>query len=99
MDRVGYTGIYGRVLRMNYGLVFLNLINLIFDPLKSYGAYYCDLITDVLQAYTLFDNCHYKYAVTSISLLGMSYVVTVLHLIFLLKEPPFKAMMYPINHT
>ena len=99
MDRVGYTGIYGRLLRMNYSLVFLNLINLIFDPLKSYGAYYYDMTTDVLQAYTLFDNCHLWYAVTSISLLGMSYVVTVLHLIFLLKEPPFKAMMYPINHT
>ena len=99
MDRIGYTGIYGRLLRMNYSLIFLNLINLIFDPLKSYGAYYYDITTDVLQAYTLYNNCHYKYAITSISMLGMSYVVTVLHLIFLLKEPPYKALRYPINQT
>ena len=99
MDRIGYTGIYGRFVRMNYTLVLLNLINLIFDPVKTYGAYYYDVTTDVLQAYTLYDNCHYRNAATSISLLGMSYVVTVLHLIFILKQTPFKAMRYPINHT
>ena len=99
MDRVGYTGTHGRLFRMNYSLVLLNLINLIFDPLQTYLAYYYDLINDLLQAYTLYDNCHPKYVTTSLILIVMSYIVTVFHLMFLLDKRFIEAMKYPLIHS
>ena len=99
MDHVEYTGICGRLRQINCTLVFLNLINLVFDPLKTYGSYYFDLTTDVLQAYNLYDNCHFKYAVTSVTLLAMSYVFTILNLTLLLNQPLLTALKYPLNHT
>ena len=80
-------------------MVLANLVNLFLDPVKTYGVYYYDITTDILQTYTLYDNCHYYYAVTSVCLMIASYVTTVLHLVHFLNISPLRASMYPYYHS
>ena len=69
------------------------------DPIRVYGAYFYDVITDTLQAITLFLNCHLKYGLASIALIVISYITTVIHLICSLNINPLDAVCYPYYHT
>ena len=99
MDRISYTGIYGRVFRRNYAKILLQLLVLVVGPIRAYGLYHYDIITDVLQTYNFFANCQWKYAIGSILIMLSSYVTTVCHLIFSRNQETLVAIRYPYFHT
>ena len=99
MDRIAYTGIYGRILRLDLRKVIKQFFVVLFGPISTYGFYHYDLITDTLQTINLFNNCHYNYGMLSISFILISYLTTALHLIFFLKKDKWIALAYPYHHV
>ena len=95
MDRIGYTGLYGRSFRRSYAKLLMQIFVLIIGPIRAYGFYHYDVMTDYLQTYNYFANCHYKYGFTSLAVMLSSYIATVLHLKFFLKNDLLNAMKYP----
>ena len=98
MDRIGYTGIYGRTFRRSYAKLILQILVLILGPLRAYGLYHYDVLTDFFQTYNYFANCHYKYGAASLAVILSSYVSTVLHLKFFMKQDFLVALKYPFLH-
>ena len=99
MDRIGYTGLYGKVFRMDYKMAFLQILLTFLGPIKAYGFYHKDIISDTIHTITLFLNCHWKYGIASIAIVLTSYFSTVLHLILFMNEKPLTASTYPYRHA
>ena len=66
--------------------------------LLSYCLYHYDLLTDSLNTFTLFQNCHPYFGITSICIMICSYVTTVLYLTFQMNEKIRVAILYPFKH-
>ena len=84
--------------KRHYGKLILNLFKIFFGPIRIYGFYHYDVVTDFLQAGSLFSNCHYKYGIASILFIFISYVTTTFHLRFYLRVKWTKAIFYPFYH-
>ena len=63
------------------------------------SLYYFDIIADVIFAYDLAANCHWKYLSTSLSILVLSYACTVLFLKFRLALSWKRSVFYPHYHS
>ena len=70
----------------------------LFIPLLTYGLYNFDLLTDLLNTVTLFQNCHTYLGLISMSIMLSSYITTVLYLKFEMEEKMSVALLYPFQH-
>ena len=68
-------------------------------PLLTYCVYYYDILTDLLNAITLFQNCHKYLGMTSISIIFSSYITTLLYLKFQMEEKITVALLYPFHYS
>ena len=68
-------------------------------PVYKYGLYYVDISSDFFSMVNLFLNCHYKYGVISLTIMGTSYLTTVVYLKLRMKEDLYSALKYPIKHS
>ena len=77
-----------------FGKISLTLIG----PIKSYGLYYYDHISDIIFMVTLFRNCHKYYGIASLFIVIMSYISTVVLLVVRMKQKIKKAVLYPVYY-
>lgn len=99
MDRIGYTGIYGKIFRLEITRVLKQIFAVLFGPISTYGFYHYDIITDILQIIALFSNCHWRYGFISILFIVISYITSVIHLILFMDQDLFTAISYPYYHV
>ena len=79
---------------------FMKTILTIIGPFCSLVVlYYGDLLSDIINMITLYQNCHYKYFVLSITILVVSYFTTALYLKFNLNESWRRAVFYHGIHV
>ena len=76
----------------------MQIFVLTIGPIRSYGFYHYDVMTDYLQTYNYFANCQYDYGITSLIVMLSSYIATVLHLKFFLEQDLLVAIKYPFIH-
>ena len=79
--------------------VLMQLFEILFGPMSTYGFYHYDIITDIMQTVNLFQNCHHRYGILSICFILISYLTTVIHLIYFMEKDKFTAMFYPYYHV
>ena len=80
------------------GLTIIKVFETLIGPIKSYGLYYYDIISDFLFMITLFRNCHFKYGITSLSIMILSYLTTMIYLTVYMKQNFKKSLIYPYYH-
>ena len=81
----------------------MEIVKALFMPLLTYGLYNLDLLTDLFNTITLFQNCHPKYGILSVCIMLSSYITTVLYLKFQMKLKwslnGAVALFYPFQHS
>ena len=68
-----------------------------FFKLLDFCLYFFDIVSDILLTKLFYENCHYNYFAFSISCLVVSYLTTVIFLIWVVheKEKCVNAIFYP----
>ena len=67
-------------------------------PVRMCVLYYMDILSDILQSFGLYMNCHDKFFLVSISIIVSSYMVTVLYVRFVLKCSWCEAIFYFVTY-
>ena len=67
-------------------------------PVRMCVLYYMDILSDILQSFGLYMNCHDKFFLVSISIIVSSYMVTVLYVKFVLKCSWCEAIFYFVTY-
>ena len=80
--------------------LWMKMILTIIGPFWSLVVlYYGDILSDLINMITLYQNCHYKYFGLSLTILVVSYLTTVLYLRFNLNETWRRAVCYHGIHV
>ena len=58
----------------------IQLGKFILAPFKSCGLYYADILSDLLQTVSLYNNCHYDFFHISLTIITSSYLITVVYI-------------------
>ena len=69
----------------------------LFGPLLTYGLYHLDLFSDFMQSINLFSNCHFFYGSMTLLFVLLSYVFTVLLLMYYRKKKLSVASCYTFH--
>ena len=97
MDRIGYIGIYGKIFRTQIPMV-QDISSTLLGPSLSRALFYSDLASDIFMCINLYRNCHFKYFITSMIIIILSYLTTVFYLRLRTKRDWNIAFGYPYYH-
>ena len=64
-------------------------------PIRMCGLYYADVLSDILQMFGLYNNCHVDYFLISLGIIASSYIITVVYIKFAENLKWSKAFFYP----
>ena len=64
-------------------------------PIKMFGLYYADILSDILQTVSLYNNCHSTICALSVGIILLSYVITTVYIKFTENLMSSKAFLYP----
>ena len=64
-------------------------------PIKMFGLYYADILSDILQTVSLYNNCHSSICALSVGIILLSYVITTVYIKFTENLRWSKAFLYP----
>ena len=67
----------------------------IWIPIRICGLYYADVLSDILQMFGLYNNCHIEMFFVSFSIVVSSYFTTVFYIKYSENLPWSKAFFYP----
>ena len=67
----------------------------IWIPIRMCGLYYADVLSDILQMFGLYNNCHINFFLISLCIVASSYIVTVVYIKFDENLKWSKALFYP----
>ena len=73
----------------------IQLGKFILAPFKSCGLYYADILSDILQTVSLYNNCHSTICALSVGIILLSYVITAVYIKFTENLMFSKAFLYP----
>ena len=68
---------------------------LLLIPIRTLALYYTDILSDIAQTFTLFNNCHADYGAYSIAIIGTSYISVAFYTKFVDGENWSKSFKYP----
>ena len=66
-----------------------------FIAMKMFGLYYADVLSDILQTVSLYNNCHKMICAISVGIITSSYVITSLCIKFTKNLKWSSALFFP----
>ena len=66
-----------------------------FTALKMFGLYYADVLSDILQTVSLYNNCHRMICAVSVGIITSSYAITALCIKFTKNWKWSSAVFFP----
>ena len=73
----------------------LQIVLFIVIPIRMCGIYYCDVLSDILQMLSLYNNCHLDFFITSVLILVSSHMITVIYVKVHSNLTRTSALFYP----
>ena len=67
----------------------------IWIPIRIWGLYYADVLSDFVQMFSLYNNCHTNFFFISFGIIFSSYLITVAYIKFSENMKWSKAFFYP----
>ena len=79
----------------NTSCFILQIVLFILIPIRMCGIYYCDVLSDILQMLSLYNNCHIDFFITSLLILVTSHMITVVYVKVHSNLTRTSALFYP----
>ena len=64
-------------------------------PIRMFALYYMDILSDVAQTFTLFNNCHGDYGAISFAIIASSYLFSSIYIKLVDNLKWFQSFMHP----
>ena len=81
--------------KKNTSCFILQIVLFILIPIRMCGIYYCDVLSDILQMLSLYNNCHLDFFITSLLILVTSHMITVVYVKVHSNLTRTSALFYP----
>ena len=79
----------------NTSCFILQIVFFIVIPIRMCGFYYCDVLSDILQMLSLYNNCHIDFFISSLLILVTSHMITVVYVKVHSNLTRTSALFYP----
>ena len=70
-------------------------ILLLLIPVRTFALYYIDILSDIAQTFSLFNNCHIDYGLISFAIIASSYFLLAVYTKFVENIKWFQSYLYP----